>query len=68
VRCKIQRLSHTTSVIDTVAVDMTMIGADHRKLVPSGGISARLMQAKTERRNIWQHFKLITSVVITTLS
>jgi hypothetical protein len=25
---------------------MTMIGADHRKLVPSGGISARLMQAK----------------------
>jgi len=30
---------HATSVIDTVAVDMTMIGADHRKLVPIGGIA-----------------------------
>jgi DMSO/TMAO reductase YedYZ molybdopterin-dependent catalytic subunit len=28
-----------TSVIDTVAVDMTMISADHRKLVPIGGIA-----------------------------
>jgi DMSO/TMAO reductase YedYZ molybdopterin-dependent catalytic subunit len=28
-----------TSVIDTVAVDMTIIGADHRKLVPIGGIA-----------------------------
>jgi len=26
-------------VIDTVAVDMTMIDADHRKLVPIGGIA-----------------------------
>ena len=30
---------HATSVIDTVAVDMTMIGDDHRKLVPIGGIA-----------------------------
>jgi DMSO/TMAO reductase YedYZ molybdopterin-dependent catalytic subunit len=30
---------HATSVIDTVAVDMTIIGADHRKLVPIGGIA-----------------------------
>jgi len=30
---------HATSVIDTVAVDMTMIGADHHKLVPIGGIA-----------------------------
>jgi len=30
---------HATSVIDTVAVDMTMIGADDRKLVPIGGIA-----------------------------
>jgi DMSO/TMAO reductase YedYZ molybdopterin-dependent catalytic subunit len=30
---------HATSVIDTVAVDMTLIGADHRKLVPIGGIA-----------------------------
>ena len=30
---------HATSVIDTVAVDMTVIGADHRKLVPIGGIA-----------------------------
>ena len=30
---------HATSVIDTVAVDMTMISADHRKLVPIGGIA-----------------------------
>jgi DMSO/TMAO reductase YedYZ molybdopterin-dependent catalytic subunit len=28
-----------TSVIDTVAVDMTIIDADHRKLVPIGGIA-----------------------------
>lgn len=28
-----------TSVIDTVAVDMTIIGADQRKLVPIGGIA-----------------------------
>jgi hypothetical protein len=61
-----QRLSHTTSVIDTVSADMTMMGADHRKLVPTAGITARLMQAKTERRNICKHFKLITSVLVTT--
>jgi DMSO/TMAO reductase YedYZ molybdopterin-dependent catalytic subunit len=30
---------HATSVIDTVAVDMTMVGADQRKLVPIGGIA-----------------------------
>jgi DMSO/TMAO reductase YedYZ molybdopterin-dependent catalytic subunit len=30
---------HSTSVIDTVAVDMTIIGPDHRKLVPIGGIA-----------------------------
>jgi DMSO/TMAO reductase YedYZ molybdopterin-dependent catalytic subunit len=30
---------HATSVIDTVAVDMTIIGADQRKLVPIGGIA-----------------------------
>jgi DMSO/TMAO reductase YedYZ molybdopterin-dependent catalytic subunit len=30
---------HATSVLDTVAVDMTIIGADHRKLVPIGGIA-----------------------------
>ena len=30
---------HATSVIDTVAVDMTMIDTDHRKLVPIGGIA-----------------------------
>jgi hypothetical protein len=30
---------HATSVIDTVAVDMAIIGADHRKLVPIGGIA-----------------------------
>jgi Oxidoreductase molybdopterin binding domain len=30
---------HATSVIDTVAVDMTMISTDHRKLVPIGGIA-----------------------------
>jgi DMSO/TMAO reductase YedYZ molybdopterin-dependent catalytic subunit len=30
---------HATSVIDTVGVDMTMIDADHRKLVPIGGIA-----------------------------
>jgi DMSO/TMAO reductase YedYZ molybdopterin-dependent catalytic subunit len=30
---------HATSVIDTVAVDMTIVGADHRKLVPIGGIA-----------------------------
>jgi DMSO/TMAO reductase YedYZ molybdopterin-dependent catalytic subunit len=30
---------HATSVIDTVAVDMTMIGADKRKLIPIGGIA-----------------------------
>jgi DMSO/TMAO reductase YedYZ molybdopterin-dependent catalytic subunit len=30
---------HAISVIDTVAVDMTMIDADHRKLVPIGGIA-----------------------------
>jgi DMSO/TMAO reductase YedYZ molybdopterin-dependent catalytic subunit len=28
-----------TSVIDTVAVDMTIINADHRRLVPIGGIA-----------------------------
>ena len=28
-----------TSVIDTVAVDMTIIDADHRRLVPIGGIA-----------------------------
>ena len=30
---------HSTSVIDTVAVDMTIIGPDRRKLVPIGGIA-----------------------------
>jgi hypothetical protein len=30
---------HATSVIDTVAVDMTIIGADQRKQVPIGGIA-----------------------------
>jgi len=30
---------HATSVIDTVAVDMTIISADQRKLVPIGGIA-----------------------------
>lgn len=30
---------HATSVIDAVSVDMTMIGADKRKLVPIGGIA-----------------------------
>ena len=30
---------HATSVIDTVAVDMTIIGPDRRKLVPIGGIA-----------------------------
>jgi DMSO/TMAO reductase YedYZ molybdopterin-dependent catalytic subunit len=30
---------HATSVIDTVAVDMTIIGGDNRKLVPIGGIA-----------------------------
>lgn len=30
---------HATSVIDTVAVDMTIIGADQHKLVPIGGIA-----------------------------
>ena len=30
---------HATSIIDTVAVDMTIIGADNRKLVPIGGIA-----------------------------
>jgi DMSO/TMAO reductase YedYZ molybdopterin-dependent catalytic subunit len=30
---------HSTSVIDTVAVDMTIIGADRHKLVPIGGIA-----------------------------
>ena len=30
---------HATSVIDTVGVDTTVIGADHRKLVPIGGIA-----------------------------
>jgi DMSO/TMAO reductase YedYZ molybdopterin-dependent catalytic subunit len=30
---------HATSVIDTVAVDMTIIGADQQKLVPIGGIA-----------------------------
>jgi DMSO/TMAO reductase YedYZ molybdopterin-dependent catalytic subunit len=30
---------HATSVIDTVALDMTIIGADNRKLVPIGGIA-----------------------------
>jgi hypothetical protein len=30
---------HSTSVIDTVAVDITIIGPDHRKLVPIGGIA-----------------------------
>jgi DMSO/TMAO reductase YedYZ molybdopterin-dependent catalytic subunit len=30
---------HATSVIDTVAVDMTMIDPDHRKLVSIGGIA-----------------------------
>jgi hypothetical protein len=30
---------HATSVIDTIAVDMTIIGADQRKLVPIGGIA-----------------------------
>ncbi len=28
-----------TSVIDTVAVDMSIIGGDHRKLIPIGGIA-----------------------------
>ncbi len=30
---------HATSVIDTVAVDLTIIGVDKRKLVPIGGIA-----------------------------
>lgn len=30
---------HATSVIDTIAVDMTIIDADHRRLVPIGGIA-----------------------------
>jgi DMSO/TMAO reductase YedYZ molybdopterin-dependent catalytic subunit len=30
---------HATSVIDTVGADMTMISADHRKLVPIGGFA-----------------------------
>ena len=30
---------HATSVIDTVAVDMTIIGAENRKLVPIGGMA-----------------------------
>jgi DMSO/TMAO reductase YedYZ molybdopterin-dependent catalytic subunit len=32
-------LMHATSVIDTVGVDMNIIDADHRKLVPIGGIA-----------------------------
>jgi hypothetical protein len=31
---------HATSVIDTVAVDMAMIGANQNKVVPIGGIAA----------------------------
>jgi hypothetical protein len=30
---------HATAVIDTVAVDMSIIGADQRKRVPIGGIA-----------------------------
>ena len=30
---------HATSVIDTVAVDMTIVGADQRKMIPIGGIA-----------------------------
>ena len=30
---------HATAVIDTVGVDMTMIGADRHKLIPIGGIA-----------------------------
>jgi DMSO/TMAO reductase YedYZ molybdopterin-dependent catalytic subunit len=35
---KVARMK-ATSVIDTVAVDMTIINADHRRLVPIGGIA-----------------------------
>jgi DMSO/TMAO reductase YedYZ molybdopterin-dependent catalytic subunit len=35
---KVARMK-ATSVIDTIAVDMTIIGADQRKLVPIGGIA-----------------------------
>jgi DMSO/TMAO reductase YedYZ molybdopterin-dependent catalytic subunit len=35
---KVARMN-ATSVIDTVAVDMTIINADHRRLVPIGGIA-----------------------------
>ena len=35
---KVARM-HSTSVIDTVAVDMTIIHADQRKLMPIGGIA-----------------------------
>jgi DMSO/TMAO reductase YedYZ molybdopterin-dependent catalytic subunit len=35
---KVARM-HATAVIDTVAVDMSIIGADSRKLVPIGGIA-----------------------------
>jgi DMSO/TMAO reductase YedYZ molybdopterin-dependent catalytic subunit len=35
---KVARMT-ATSVIDTVAVDMTIINADHRRLVPIGGIA-----------------------------
>ena len=30
---------HATSIIDTVAVDMTIIGGENRKLVPIGGVA-----------------------------
>ncbi len=35
---KVARMK-ATSVIDTIAVDMAIIGADHKKLVPIGGIA-----------------------------
>jgi DMSO/TMAO reductase YedYZ molybdopterin-dependent catalytic subunit len=58
---------HATSVIDTVAVDMTVIGADQRKLVPIGGIAhagARGI-SKVEVQvdgGPWQEAKLRTAV------
>ncbi|MGA8439460.1 MAG: hypothetical protein WB762_23970 [Candidatus Sulfotelmatobacter sp.] len=44
-------------MIDPVSADMTMIGADHRNLVPAGGITARPMQAKTREAKYMQTFQ-----------
>src|SRR5262249_33995514 len=56
---------HATSVIDTVAVDMNVIGADRRKRVPIGGVAHAGARGKSTGgvrggRGAWEQAELRT--------